>query len=265
MGGRSGERSILIVTLDGADAEVPSPHAEAEDFTVSTTEKHVPGSGLGSAFGKVLMALTFVLGAGAAALIMTGEPVDARTLEAVLTPVASLVSITVPFLGVLAVTDLHHRSERVGTSVLLRRLALTQATAVGFGAFGVLVSVALLAVLPAATDRWDHLGMLALAGILVQMIAQLTGSGFGMLLRSRIVAMACTVVFPLGLWAVLGAIAFVEPLQAWLAPYSSVQQLLSGEMTPQAWLRVGVVVLVWGVGLNVAGALRIRRSAQAAS
>jgi hypothetical protein len=48
-----------------------------------------------------------------------------------------------------------------------------------------------------------------------------------------------------------------------LTPFATVQHLLSGEMTGSAWAQWVVVVLVWVVGLNVAGAARLRRATPA--
>jgi hypothetical protein len=66
-------------------------------------------------------------------------------------------------------------------------------------------------------------------------------------------------VLPLGLWFVLGSVTVLRPAQAWLTPYPSVQNLLSGAMSALAWAQWLVVVLLWGVALNAAGAARLKR------
>jgi hypothetical protein len=76
-----------------------------------------------------------------------------------------------------------------------------------------------------------------------------------MLLRSRVVAFLGTIVLPLGLWFVLRGV----DAQAWLTPYAAAANLLSGRMTAVMWAQWLVVFLLWGVGLNVAGAARLRR------
>ncbi|MFR9776526.1 hypothetical protein ACL02O_10780 [Micromonospora sp. MS34] len=45
-----------------------------------------------------------------------------------------------------------------------------------------------------------------------------------------------------------------RPAQGWLAPYATVRNLLSGEMTPLRWAQWLTVLLLWGVGLNTLGA-----------
>lgn len=47
--------------------------------------------------------------------------------------------------------------------------------------------------------------------------------------------------------------------QVWLTPYAAVQNLLSGQMTAVMWTQWLVTFLLWGVGLNVAGAARLTR------
>ena len=64
---------------------------------------------------------------------------------------------------------------------------------------------------------------------------------------------------PLGLWALLGAVEAFRPVQAWLTPFPSVQHLLSGEMSPTAWAQWLVVLAIWGVGLNALGVARAMR------
>jgi len=77
------------------------------------------------------------------------------------------------------------------------------------------------------------------------------------------VAMIGTIVLPLGLWLILGAVDLVRPAQAWLTPFAAAPNLLSGQMTPLTWAQLLVIVLIWGVGLNAAGAVRTNRLAGA--
>ncbi len=94
-------------------------------------------------------------------------------------------------------------------------------------------------------------------GVLVQVIAQLVGTGLGLLLRPVPVAFVATFL-PLVLWLALGA---AGGLREWLTPYATARHLLSGDLDAQAWLRVLTVVLLWPAALNVAGALS-RRAAE---
>jgi hypothetical protein len=107
--------------------------------------------------------------------------------------------------------------------------------------------------------RWHHVGTIAVGSVLVQVIAQLVGTGLGLLIRSAVVAFIASIVLPLGLWVVLGATQTLRPAQAWLTPYATAQNLLSGQMGPVNWAQWLVVLLVWGVGLNAAGETIMRR------
>jgi hypothetical protein len=82
------------------------------------------------------------------------------------------------------------------------------------------------------------------------MIAQLVGTGCGLLLRRPAVAMAATIVVPMCVTALLGAIDPGGGLVRWLTPYGNAESLLAG--TPTAGFCV--VVLLWCVVPNVLGA-----------
>ncbi|NRQ32904.1 hypothetical protein HII36_13785 [Nonomuraea sp. NN258] len=47
-------------------------------------------------------------------------------------------------------------------------------------------------------------------------------------LRPPVVTSLATIVLPLGLWPVLHGVEILRPAQAWLTPYFSVRNLLSG-------------------------------------
>jgi hypothetical protein len=129
------------------------------------------------------------------------------------------------------------------------------------GAYGVLVCATALAVTSSsvAVGRWDHLASVGVCSVLVQVVAQLVGTGLGLLLRPVVVACLATILLPLGLWFVLGSVAVLRPVQAWLTPYPTVQTLLSGGMSALAWAQWLIVFLLWGVALNAAGAARLKR------
>ena len=95
--------------------------------------------------------------------------------------------------------------------------------------------------------------------MLVQLIAQLSGAGWGLLLGSSPLAIVADVIVPLGLWIITGAVPGLQGVQEWLTPFASVRNLLSGQMGVEQWAQVGLVVLVWVVALNVAGILRVHR------
>ena len=124
-----------------------------------------------------------------------------------------------------------------------------------------LVSALALLVAPSgsAAGAWQDAGAVAVGGVLVQVVAQLVGTGLGLLLRPPALASAATVVLPLGLWFLLGAVDALRPAQDWLTPFATAEDQLSGRMDAGAWTRWLVVVLLWPVGLNAAGAIVLQR------
>ena len=179
------------------------------------------------------------------------------------------ISLPLPFVSVLLMTQEFGRrtssaSVGVGRSlgaIIGAKLLASAVIAVAGAGYGVLISsIATSAAAPAADQgRWDAIGMIILGSVLVQLIAQLSGAGWGLLLRSSPLAIAADVVVPLGLWIVTGAIPALQGVQAWLAPFSSARNLLSGHMDAERWAQVGVIALVWVVALNAAGILRLHR------
>ncbi len=196
--------------------------------------------------------VTALLGLLAAVAVTLGTAPGMRTFAAVSGPTQSLMSVPAPFLGVLLVSRLR-RPARVttimSTVLMALRLALLVAT------FGVLVCAVVTAIAPstASGGRWAGAGLVVLGSLLVQVVAQLVGTGLGLLLRRPVIACLATIVLPLGLWALLGAVEAFRSVQAWLTPFPSVQHLLSGEMTATAWAQWLVVLAIWGVGLNALG------------
>ena len=128
-------------------------------------------------------------------------------------------------------------------------------------AFGVLVCAAVTMIAPstAGGGRWENAGMVAIGSLLAQGTAQLVGTGLGLLLRRPVIACLATIVLPLGLWWLFGAVDVLRPVQAWTTPYPSAQHLLSGAMSPVNWAQWLVVLAIWGAGLNALGCLRASR------
>jgi hypothetical protein len=211
--------------------------------------------GLGTRPRRWLVGITLLLGLLAAvALNAAGDPAD-RTFAGLSGPAQLLMSVTLPVTGVLFAEDLRRSSVPLRLTPTLLAATLV---AIAVGAFGAVVCATAVAVAPsgAAADRWDHAVVVALGGVLVQITAQLTGTGLGLLLRPVVVASLATIVLPLGLWFVLGIADVLRPVQAWLVPYPTAQNLLSGQMGLVQWAQWFAVVLIWGVGLNALGAAR---------
>jgi len=206
----------------------------------------------------LLVAVTLLLGVLAAVgIAAAAQPAD-RTFAGLSNAVQSLMSVTLPFIGVLLARDVVRSP---GTVRLAPTLLAGTLLAIAVGASGVVVCAAALAVAPAtaAAGGWDHAWRIAVCSVLVQIVAQLVGTGLGLLLRSAVIACLATIVLPLGLWLVLGSIAVLRPAQAWLTPFAAAQVLLSARMSPWGWAQWLVVALLWGAALNAVGTARLKR------
>lgn len=212
---------------------------------------------VGTRARRLLLAVTLLLGLLAAAGLAMAGPPDDRTFAKLSDAVQSLMSIIVPAFGILLVRDLKRASS---TTRLTPTLLAATLLAAEVGVFGFLVCVAALAATTSsAQDPWRDVGTIAVGSVLVQVLAALVGTGLGLLIRRPVVAFIASIVLPLGLWFLLGAIDVLKPAQA-LTPYSSVRHLLSGQMSALNWIQWLAVVLIWGVGLNVLGGARLRQT-----
>lgn len=205
---------------------------------------------------KVLVVVTLLLGLLAAVALTMGTPADQRSFATTSTIVQLLMSVTVPFFGVLLTTDRRRAQARLPPAILAGATL-----AVAFALFGMVATAVATALVSStvAGGRWQHAGAVAVGSVLVQLIAQLTGTGWGQLVRSPGLAMAATIVVPLGLWLLLGAVEPVRPAREWVTPAANAAHLLSGQMRALNWAQLLVVVLIWDVGLNAYGAYRVSR------
>jgi hypothetical protein len=164
-----------------------------------------------------LVAITLLAGLSAAVALGTTMPPADRTFAALSNPVQSMMSVTAPFVGVLLACDLMHTRRAARVTPTLLAVALLAA---GVGVFGVVVCAATLAVdaSGAAEEPWRHAVTIAVGSVLVQVVAQLVGTGLGLLLRPAVVAFLASIVLPLGLWAVLGSVGVLRATRAWLTP-----------------------------------------------
>jgi ABC-2 type transport system permease protein len=224
--------------------------------------------------GRWLLIAGAVLGLAAALAMAFAVPAEDRTFALTSFYVQSTISLPLPFVSILLMTrDFGRRTLSqtlaldvpVGRTVAAKLLA-SVIIAIGAAGYGIVLSVLTTSLLPpAAEGRWQGAAMIMLGSVLVQLVAQLCGAGFGLLLMSSAAAIVADVLAPLGLWIVTGAVVGLHGLQAWLTPFSAVGHLLSGHMDAQRWAQLGVVVLVWVVTLNVAGVLRLRRLTRASA
>ncbi|NES31691.1 hypothetical protein GCE86_03130 [Micromonospora terminaliae] len=217
---------------------------------------HALRRSVGTRARRILLAVTLLLGLLAAAGLALAGPTGDRTLGKLSDLVQSLMSVIVPAFGILLARDLKRAA---GTARLAPTLLAATLLAAAIGLFGLVVCVAALAMTTStAPEPWRHAGTIAAGSVLVQVVAQLVGTGLGLLMRRPALAFAASIVLPLGLWILLGAVDVLRPAQA-LTPYSTVRHLLSGEMSALNWVQWLAVLLIWGVGLNALGAARLRR------
>ena len=207
------------------------------------------------------LVVTLLIGVVSAVAVTAGLSAEQRTLTALTAPVQSLMSVTAPLVGIALVSPAHRSP--AGWR-LARPLLTAVAVAVVVGIFGSFLCAAALVLAPsAAADRWSHLPASVLGAVLVQVVAQLVGTGLGLLIRRRLLAFVASIVIPLGAWFILGAVDGLRPARA-LTPFGQVPVLLAGQLTGAPWGHWVVMVLIWCVGLNCAGVLRGRRRTSAA-
>jgi hypothetical protein len=225
---------------------------------VSTTFTGMLGRSVATTARRWVGGVTVLLGLLGAVAVFAGRPSTDWTFVHLSGSVQILMSVTLPFFGVLLVRDVLRSG---GEFRLAPTLLAAAALAVAVALIGVVICAAALLIGPqgAAVGRWDHAVSVAACSVLVQVVAQSVGTGLGLLLRPAIVACLATIALPLGLWLLLGSVDILRPAQAWLAPFAAVRNLLSGHMDALAWAQWSVVALVWGVGLNTVGALRLSR------
>lgn len=205
--------------------------------------------------GRLTVIATVVAGVVSAVAVTSGATSGERTIAAVSGPVQSLMSVTLPFLGVLLVQAVRSPvSRRAFVAPGLAALAAAVAVAV----FGVALCglVTALANAQPPGGRWHHAGAVVVGSLLVQVVAQLTGTGLGLLVRRPVLACLLTIVLPTGLRLLLSALDVLGSAQAWLTPYASAQHLLAGNMSPVNWAQWLIMVAIWGLGLNLAGLCR---------
>jgi hypothetical protein len=203
-----------------------------------------------------ILGVTLLLGVlGAVGILLGGEPAD-RTFAGLCGTAQLLMSVTLPFTGVLLARDLRLSGGRRRPAPML---TAAMALAVGVGLAGDVICAIALA-FASAGARWEHAGLVALQSLLVQLVAQAVGTGLGLLIRPAVVACLATIVLPLGLWLILGLVPFLRPAQVWLTPFAAVQNLLAGPMSAIEWAQWLVVALLWGAGLNAVGLARGKRT-----
>ncbi|WP_157239054.1 hypothetical protein [Catenuloplanes japonicus] len=216
-----------------------------------------------STFGRVLatrarqwiLAVTLLLGVLIAVAVATALPAGERTLAIIAFPTHMIVSVVLPFLGVLLGRDLVADPSARAAPVLGSAVGVAAGVAV---LTDLVIVAALAATGPEVAGAWDHAALVLLGGLLVQPVANLTGTGLGVLIRPAWVACLATIVIPLGVWALLGLAGPFAVVREWITPFPVAGTLLSGEVGAVDWARFLVVALIWGVGLNAVAVRQAR-------
>ncbi|GAA3752663.1 hypothetical protein [Micromonospora maritima] len=204
---------------------------------------------------RVLLVVTAGVGVLAAAALLAGLPPAERTAATFAETVHAFVSVPLPFVGALLANDLRRAPGRR----VLPTLAAATLIAVAVGLAGdAICGAALAASGSTAPDPWAHAGGLAVAGVLVQVLAQLVGTGLGLLVARPGWACVATIVLPLGAYALFTPLGAVRDR---LTPYGALRAVLGAEPNGPAWARWVTAALLWGVVLNVVGAVALWRRA----
>ncbi|MEU4426964.1 hypothetical protein AB0F81_40605 [Actinoplanes sp. NPDC024001] len=202
---------------------------------------------------RVLLVVTFAVGALAAAGLMAGLPPAELTFATIAQQVHLLISVPLPFIGVLLANGLR----KAAGGRVLPALAGAVLIAVAAGFAGNAFSVAALAASEStAPDPWAHAGVIAVAGVLVQILAQLVGTGLGLLIERPVWGCLGTIVLPLGAYTLLAPLGAAR---GWLTPYGAAQEVLAGSAGVAGWAGWTTTALLWGLALNAAGAVLLRR------
>lgn len=190
---------------------------------------------------RVIAGVTGVIGVlGAVGSQVAAVSAD-QTFASTSAAAQSLISIGVPFIGALAGA----RRERS-----LFKLALGYA--VGLAAVGLVASILVAwLVQSTASSTWQHASIIVTGAFVTQVVAQMVGTGLGMLIGRGWIAAILTVVLPLSVYGVLSAAA--PGSRAWLTPYGSAQLWWKGEFGGSDVLPFLVMLALWGLALNLAG------------
>ncbi len=198
---------------------------------------------------RLLVLSTGLVGVVAAVgMAVAAEPSD-RTFAASSSQVQSVLSVVAPFVGVCLLARLRPlRAVRPVRSAITTALAFAASVALFGSALGALVAVAN----PSVGHVWRAALAVVAGSILAQLVAQLTGTGFGLLVRRRLLACLATGL-PGLLWAVMGVVPGLASARDWITPYGPARHLLEGHLGGPVLAQWLVVLALWGAGLNLLG------------
>jgi ABC-2 type transport system permease protein len=145
----------------------------------------------GSRARRWLLIASGVVGLLAAGLVAFTGPARDHTFAVISFYTQSAISLPLPLVSVLIMTQEFGRrawsttptSASSRDATITAKLLASALIAVAGASYGVLISVLATsaAAPPAAQERWDAVGLIILGSVLVQLIAQLSGAGWGLL------------------------------------------------------------------------------------
>jgi ABC-2 type transport system permease protein len=178
-------------------------------------------------------------------------------------------TVLLPVLGILSVTGEWSQRTALTTFALVplwHRVATAKVAAVVLAALGtVLVCLAAASAATLAADlfrndgRWTFELWTLGHAVLILLINVLMGVGFGMVLLNSPVAIVSYLVLPTA-WSVLGElVSGLRRAAQWLDIGSTMEPLMTTELSQGQWARLGVSVLVWVFLPLAAGLFRLER------
>lgn len=219
--------------------------------------------------GRWLLAAVALIGVAMTVVTaLTGHDKD-HTFHQSASSIQGSMAVLLPVVSILLVTSEWSQRTALQTFVLTpnrgrvvaAKLAAGSVLAVAVATLG--IALAALATTLAgshpATGEWRQAGAVVIGSVVVQLLSQLSGMGFGLLLLNSPAAIVANFVIPITWAALAGGIAALHGLQPWLDPAKATENLLGGHMDATRWAQVGVVALVWVVALIAAGYPRMKR------
>ncbi|TDC52578.1 ABC transporter permease [Jiangella ureilytica] len=181
------------------------------------------------------------------------------------------VGILLPVVGIMAVTGewsqrttlstfaLEPRRERVILAKLSAAVLMAAGAVVASLAWAALANV----VAPLVTDanaRWEFGAEGVGRVLLFQVVNVLVGTAFGLALLSTPLAIVLYFVLPT-VWTILGStISAIETPARWLDLTTTTMPLLDGDLTAEAWGRLGTSLALWLAVPLALGTWRVLRS-----
>jgi ABC-2 type transport system permease protein len=262
-----------------SELTLPTHHTTASRPSAPARDTRPPGFGrlvrielrksLDTRAGRWLLAGVAAIGIAMTFLAALAGHAKDHTFHQSASSIQGGMAVLLPVVSILLVTSEWSQHTALQTFVLTphrgrvaaAKLAAGAVLALTVAGFGIALSA--LATQFAGTHppagEWRQAGVIVLASLVVQLLSQLSGMGFGLLLLNSPAAIVANFVIPIAWAALAGSTTGLHGVQPWLDPAKATENLLGGHMDAHHWAQVGTVVLVWVVALNTAGLARLRR------